>query len=434
MRQDVPSSGSNGDRVSYTSALDSSGCKSLHRWASESIADPPADYEVAASSGEDVAAARETPPRLLAQVQGRIRRLGMSKRTEHAYLGWIKRYVRANQLRHPATLGAPEVEAFLTNLATRDQVAPATQNQALSALLFLYREVLSIELPWMDNVRRAKQTRRLPVVLTISEVRRVLDNLNGRAWLMASLLYGTGMRLMECVRLRVKDVSLARRQILVRDGKGSKDRITMLPSSLIEQLRVQMDEALRVHQRDVVNGGGETWLPHALARKYPNAAREPGWQYVFPAAELSTDPRSGITRRHHINEQLLQRAVNRAVRRAAIRQPASCHTFRHSFATHLLDSGYDIRTVASPAHPCARGIRTSVYSTGTAGAQRRENHADLHPRAVQGPECRAQPAGPRMTLDAAVGINRRACATTHESPGVLRVANGRTHRCRCGRL
>lgn len=309
------------------------------------VCDPPTDYDAAASLQEDQVAIKHASPRLLSQVRGRLRRLGMSKRTEEAYLGWIRRYIRANQLRHPATMGAAEVEAFLTNLAARQNVAPATQNQALSALLFLYREVLVVELPWMDNVRRAKQTRRLPVVLTVPEVRKVLDCLNGRAWLMGSLLYGTGMRLMECMRLRVKDVSLARQQILVRSGKGAKDRVTMLPSSLIEPMRIQIDEALRIHARDRANGGGETWLPHALARKYPNAAIEPGWQYVFPAVELSKDPRSDLMRRHHVNEQLLQRAVNRAVRRAGIKQPATCHTFRHSFATHLLEAGYDIRTV-----------------------------------------------------------------------------------------
>ena len=296
----------------------------------------------------DGAAAGEGAPvrrGLLQVTRERMRRLGLSLRTERAYLGWIRRFVLAYDRRHPRELGAPEVEAFLTNLAVRDQVAPATQNQALSALLFLYREVLGVQLPWMENIQRAKAPRRLPVVLTTDEVARLLDAMMGRAWLMAALLYGTGMRLMECLRLRVKDVDFDARTIVVRDGKGGKDRVTMLPDALADALRQQVAEALRVHQADLQLGGGETWLPAALARKYRNAAKEPGWQYVFPAAELSRDPRGGAVRRHHVDEQLLQRAVRRAVQRARILKPATCHTLRHSFATHLLEAGYDIRTV-----------------------------------------------------------------------------------------
>jgi integron integrase len=274
-----------------------------------------------------------------------MRRLGLSLRTEQAYLGWIRRYVAAFGRRHPRELGAPEVEAFLTNLAARDQVAPATQNQALAALLFLYREVLGVQLPWMEDIQRAKAPRRLPVVLTHDEVSRVLDAMMGRAWLMAALLYGTGMRLMECLRLRVKDVEFDKRTIVVRDGKGGKDRVTMLPDALAEPLKRQIEEALRVHAADLREGRGEVWLPNALARKYRGAAREPGWQFVFPAAGLSRDPRGGAIRRHHVDEQLLQRAVRRAVQRARILKPATCHTLRHSFATHLLEAGYDIRTV-----------------------------------------------------------------------------------------
>jgi integron integrase len=224
-------------------------------------------------------------------------------------------------------------------------VAPSTQNQALSAILFLYREVLGVELPWMDNVQRAKGTRRLPVVLTRAQVTTVLDCMTGRAWLMASLLYGTGMRLMECVRLRIKDVELERRQILIRDGKGAKDRITMLPAKLIEPMRAQIEEAHRIHARDVAEGTANVWLPHALAKKYANAPADVRWQYVFPAAQLSRDPRGNVMRRHHIDEKLLQRAMHRAVRRAGVERTATCHTLRHSFATHLLEAGYDIRTV-----------------------------------------------------------------------------------------
>ena len=238
-----------------------------------------------------------------------------------------------------------EVEAFLTRLATRGNVAPSTQNQALSALLFLYREVLQQDLPWMDEIRRAKRPERLPVVLSREEVPALLAEMNGVTWLMASLLYGSGLRLMECMRLRVQDVDFLRHEITVRQGKGGKDRRTMLPSTLIEPLQGQLAGAKRIHARDLAAGFGEVWLPDALARKYRNAAREWVWQYVFPATARSTDPRTGITRRHHLDESVLQRAVKNAARRAGIGKPATCHTLRHSFATHLLEEGYDIRTI-----------------------------------------------------------------------------------------
>ena len=274
-----------------------------------------------------------------------MRRLGLSLRTEEAYVGWVRRFILANGKRHPRELGRREVEAFLTHLAMHGHVAASTQNQALSALLFLYREVLQQELPWMENIRRAKKPERLLVVLSREEVAALLAEMNGVTWLMASLLYGAGLRLMECARLRVQDVDFVRREITVRQGKGGKDRRTMLPAMTVDALQNQLAEARRVHERDLAAGHGAVWLPHALARKYPNAAREWAWQYVFPASSRSTDPRSGIERRHHLDETVLQRAVKQAVRRARITKPATCHTLRHSFATHLIEGGYDIRTV-----------------------------------------------------------------------------------------
>ena len=283
--------------------------------------------------------------RLLDRVRARVRRLGLAIRTEEAYVGWIRRFILATGKRHPANLGAAEVEWFLSNLATRHRVSASTQNQALSALLFLYREVLGIDLPWMENIRRARTPERLPVVLTREEVRRLLEQLDGVPWLMASLLYGAGLRLMECVRLRVKDVDFARGEITVRRGKGGKDRRTMLPATSLVSLQAQIAATTALHVRDVAEGFGVVWLPDALERKYPNAARELPWQYVFPARSRSLDPRSGIERRHHLDEKALQRAVHRAVRAAGLTKPASCHTLRHSFATHLIEAGSDIRTV-----------------------------------------------------------------------------------------
>ncbi len=302
--------------------------------------EPPAATDTVASPLE-----ADRPGKLLAEARARMRRLGMALRTEQAYVGWIRRFILANGKRHPCGMGALEVEAFLTHLAMQGRVAASTQNQALSALLFLYREVLGVELPWMEEIRRAKRPKRLPVVLAREEVQALLDELDGIHWLMASLLYGTGMRLMECVRLRVKDVDFGRGEITVRQSKGAKDRRTMLPARLRDPLRAQLRETQRIHQRDLAAGFGEVWLPDALERKYVGAAREWGWQYVFPARRRSVDPRSGVVRRHHHEESLLQRAVKSAVRRAGIAKPATCHTLRHSFATHLLEDGYDLRTI-----------------------------------------------------------------------------------------
>lgn len=304
---------------------------------------------------------------LLEQVRERIQRLGLSRRTEIAYGGWIRRFRAVNRGVPLAALGVSHVESFLTTLATRDHVSPSTQNQALAALLFMFREVLGLELPWMEHIQRAKRPMHIPVVLTRDEVRRLLGELDGRSWLLASLLYGTGMRLMECVRLRVKDVDLLRHEIIVRDGKGSKDRVTMLPASLVVPVRRQIEEARLTHQRDLRSGFGAVWLPHALRRKFINAERQWCWQYVFPARSRSVDPVTGQPRRHHIDEKILQRDVREAVGRAGIERPATCHTLRHSFATHLLEAGYDIRTVQEllgHANVATTQIYTHVLNRG----------------------------------------------------------------------
>jgi integron integrase len=284
-------------------------------------------------------------PRLLDQVRAACRVRHYSLRTERAYVGWIRRFILANGKRHPSAMGGGEVAAFLTMLATRGRVAASTQNQALSALLFLYRVVLEIELPWLDGVVRAKRPQRVPVVLSRDEVQRVLGALDGVHWLMAGLLYGSGMRLMECLRLRVKDVDFARNEITVREGKGRKDRRVPLPATLRDGLQRQLARARLLHEADLAAGHGEARLPYALARKYPHAGREWGWQFVFPSQQLSRDPLDGVLRRHHLDEAGLQRAINRAVRVAGIAKPATCHTLRHSFATHLLEAGHDIRTI-----------------------------------------------------------------------------------------
>lgn len=286
----------------------------------------------------------ETSP-FLNRVREIIRTRHYSIRTEQSYTHWVKRYILFHKKRHPKTLGEAEVAAFLTHLAVNRQVSPSTQNQALNALVFLYRHVLEQPLGDILGAVRAKRPERLPVILTRTEVRQVFANLDGPHWLPACLLYGSGLRLMECLRLRVKDLDFDHRAITVRCGKGGKDRVVTLPDPCIEPLKQQLEQVRKLHNKDLQDGFGAVWLLHALARKYPRAPTDWGWQYVFPASKRSVDPRSGLTRRHHLDDSCLQRAIKLAVRKAGISKPASCHTLRHCFATHLLERGMDIRTV-----------------------------------------------------------------------------------------
>ena len=284
-------------------------------------------------------------PRLLDVVRAKIRARHYSLRTEKAYVFWIRRFVRFNGMRHPRELGAPEVEAFLTYLAVTAKVSASTQNQALAGILFLYRDVLEIKLPWLASVIRAKPSTHLPVVLSRDEVQRVLGFLSGTPWLVASLLYGSGMRVLECLQTRIKDMDLERREILVRDGKGAKDRVTVLPAALVASLGQHIAKVKAMFDADRQTGRPGVSLPYALARKYPQAPITWGWQYVFPSRTFCRDRYTNEFVRHHLYPQTMQRAVASAVHAAGITKPAGCHTFRHCFATHLLEDGYDIRTV-----------------------------------------------------------------------------------------
>jgi integron integrase len=283
-------------------------------------------------------------PRLLDRVRGEIRARHYSLRTEDAYVAWIRRFLAFHRMRHPLEMGAAEITAFLTALAVRLNLSASSQKQAFSAVLFLYRDVLDRELTGLDAVVRAKPPLRLPLVLSRQEIALLLARLRGRPLLMASLLYGAGLRLLECARLRVKDVDFDRRELLVRDGKGRKDRVTLLPSGLVPSLKRHLDRVKRLHERDLSRGVG-VQLPYALDRKYPAAAREWAWRWVFPAARTYVDRSTGELRRHHLHESALQREIRRAVILARLSKPATCHTLRHSFATHLLEAGYDIRTI-----------------------------------------------------------------------------------------
>ena len=310
-------------------------------------------------------------PKLLDQVRTAIRLRRMSYRTEQTYTNWIKRFIIFHHKRHPREMGAPEIQEFLAYLVNERNVAASTQNQALHSILFLYREVLQLELPPV-GLSRAKKEPRLPVVLTRAEVQAVLAKLSGPRWLMAGLLYGAGLRLSECLRLRVKDIDFGQNLIVVREGKGDKDRITMLPQNLKEPLRQHLVKVRQTHETDLQEGYGMVQLPDALARKYPQAATEWKWQYVFPAPQRSVDPRSGSRRRHHLDESVLQKAVKDAMRQTGIDKHASCHTFRHSFATHLLEAGYDIRTVQEllgHADVSTTMIYTHVLNRGSLGVR-----------------------------------------------------------------
>ena len=309
------------------------------------------DYKLKAMSGAlqpavDVSSPPVPPkPKLLDQVRQAIRTRHYSVKTEEAYVGWIKRFIFFHNKRHPAEMGEKEIAEFLSSLASDSHVSASTQNQALNSLLFLYRGVIGKEIGYVDGVIRARRPQRLPVVLTREGVKALLGNLDATNRLMATLLYGAGLRLMECLRLRVKDIDFANNQIVVRGGKGDKDRYTMLPASLRETLANHLERVKRQHERDLERGLGRVVLPNALDRKYPNAGREWGWQWVFPAPRHYTDRVTGEQFRHHIHETVLQRAVREAVAKAGIAKPASCHSLRHSFATYLLEDGYDIRTV-----------------------------------------------------------------------------------------
>jgi integron integrase len=284
-------------------------------------------------------------PRLLDEVRAVARMRHLSIRTEQAYVQWIRRFIFFHNKRHPRDMGEVEIRAFISDLAVNGGITASTQTVALSALLFLYRDVLKQELPYVSNIERARKPKRLPVVFTRDEVKRILANLEGTHWLIGGLLYGSGLRLMECLRLRVKDLDFSYEQLTVRDGKGEKDRITMLPAKLKHPLLRHLKKVKLIHGEDLIAGCGEVYLPYALARKYPNAPKEWGWQYVFPAPNRSIDPRSQKERRHHLSDQAVQKAMKKAMRTGNIFKHGSCHTLRHSFATHLLENGYDIRTV-----------------------------------------------------------------------------------------
>lgn len=284
--------------------------------------------------------------KLLDQIKDKTRVKHMSIRTEQVYVAWAKRYILFHNKRHPTEMGEKEVEEFLTHLAVKENVAASTQNQALNAILFMYKKIYDRKLSKLRGFTRSNKKTKIPVVLSKDEIDTFFSNIHGHYKVMAGIMYGSGLRLMECVRLRVKDVDFKYNQIIVRSGKGDKDRVTLLPIKYKEPLQMQIKKVKAIHKQDLSDGYGNVYLPNALEKKYPNAVKEFGWQYVFPAAQITVDPRTGIKRRHHVSESIIQKAVKNAVRQSkGIFKDASCHTLRHSFATHLLENGYDIRTV-----------------------------------------------------------------------------------------
>ncbi len=331
-------------------------------------------FEETAMKSDDVVsrAPGEKKPKLLEQMRTALRARHYSRKTEQSYCQWVRRFIHFHGLRHPAEMAEPEVNEFLTYLAIDRKVSASTQNQALCALLFLYRHVLGRELGHLGDVIRARKPKRLPVVMTRDEVKVVLQNLSGDKWLVASLLYGAGLRLMESLRLRIQDIDFDRNEIMVRDGKGAKDRITMLPGSLKSPLRDHLRKVKEIHQQDLAEGWGRVQMPMALDRKYPNAPVDWRWQWVFPQEHRWKNHRTGEQGRHHIDESLVQKAVSRAVTSSGFTKRATCHTFRHSFATHLLEGGYDIRTVQELlGHKDVKTtmIYTHVLNRGPAGVR-----------------------------------------------------------------
>jgi integron integrase len=319
-----------------------------------------------------IAPAPAQKPKLLDRLCEALRSRHYSRRTEQSYCHWVKRFIFFHNKRHPAEMGEPEINAYLTHLAVKEKVSASTQNQALSALLFLYRHVLGREIGDLGEVIRARKSRHIPVVMTREEVKAVLANLAGDKWLMASLMYGCGLRLMECLRLRIQDVDFARNEILIRDGKGAKDRITMLPESLKNPLQDHLKKVKGVHERDLADGWGRVQIPTALDRKYPNAPKDWRWQWVFPQENRWINSQTREQGRHHVDESLVQKAVSAAVAKAGLTKRATCHTFRHSFATHLLEGGYDIRTVQELlGHNDVKTtmIYTHVLNRGPAGVR-----------------------------------------------------------------
>ncbi len=284
-------------------------------------------------------------PKLLDRMRDKIRIKHYSIRTERSYLKWAKNYILFHNKRHPKDMGTEEIESFLRHLAVNRKVAASTQNQAFCALIFLYREVLHMDMNDKINICYAKRPETLPVVFTHEEIREILAHMDGIHWIMGHLLYGSGLRLMECLRLRVKDIEFTQNQIVVRQAKGQKDRVTMLPKTIKTPLKIHLEKVKQIHEKDLAEGYGVVYLPYALERKYQKANIMWGWQYVFPSHKRAIDPRSGVERRHHVNEKVLQRRVKKAVRLAGIHKNGGCHSLRHSFATHLIEAGYDIRTV-----------------------------------------------------------------------------------------